>query len=114
MSTNVRRLTGKKVAVRPPSLAEPRNPWDRARIVQRTGKADGGEENRPQKGAKTPDGEKKQFLTSMDPDVIRRIKAAAALRDQRRVRAGKKRPRIGSIGIRTEEVVVSTAAFRVD
>jgi hypothetical protein len=33
-------------------------------------------------GRRPPDGEKKQFLTSMDPDVIRRIKAAAALRDQ--------------------------------
>ena len=32
-------------------------------------------------GRKPPDGEKKQFLTSMDPDVIRRVKAAAALRD---------------------------------
>jgi hypothetical protein len=29
-----------------------------------------------------PDGEKKQFLTSMDPIIIRRIKAAAALRDK--------------------------------
>lgn len=34
------------------------------------------------RGRKPPDGEKKQFLTSMDPDVIRRIKAAAALRDK--------------------------------
>ena len=33
-------------------------------------------------GRKAPDGEKKQFLTSMDPDVIRRVKAAAALRDK--------------------------------
>jgi hypothetical protein len=32
-------------------------------------------------GRKPPDGEKKQFLTSMDPTVIRRVKAAAALRD---------------------------------
>jgi hypothetical protein len=34
------------------------------------------------RGRKPPAGEKKQFLTSMAPDVIRRIKAAAALRDQ--------------------------------
>jgi hypothetical protein len=33
-------------------------------------------------GRKPPEGDKKQFLTSMDPDVIRRIKAAAALRDK--------------------------------
>jgi hypothetical protein len=33
-------------------------------------------------GRKPPPGAKKQFLTSMDPDVIRRIKAAAALRDK--------------------------------
>jgi hypothetical protein len=34
------------------------------------------------RGRKPPVGEKKQFLTSMDPDIIRRIKAAAALRDK--------------------------------
>jgi hypothetical protein len=34
------------------------------------------------RGRKPPDGEKRQFLTSMDPDIIRRIKAAAALRDK--------------------------------
>jgi hypothetical protein len=33
-------------------------------------------------GRKPPNGKKKQFLTSMDPDVIRRIKAAAAPRDK--------------------------------
>ncbi|MET4765234.1 hypothetical protein [Bradyrhizobium ottawaense] len=33
-------------------------------------------------GRKPPVGKKKQFLTSMDPEVIRRIKAAAALRDK--------------------------------
>jgi hypothetical protein len=32
-------------------------------------------------GRKPPAGTKKQFLTSMDPEVIRRIKSAAALRD---------------------------------
>lgn len=34
------------------------------------------------RGRKPPEGEKKQFLTSMDPDVIRRLKAAAPLRDK--------------------------------
>ena len=34
------------------------------------------------RGRKPPAGPKKQFLTSMDPDVIRRIKAAAALCDK--------------------------------
>jgi hypothetical protein len=33
-------------------------------------------------GRKPPAGAKKQFLTSMDPAVIRRIKAAAALLDR--------------------------------
>jgi hypothetical protein len=33
-------------------------------------------------GTETPPGTKKQFLTSMDPEIIRRIKAAAALRDK--------------------------------
>jgi len=32
-------------------------------------------------GRKPPPGTKKQFLTSMDPEIIRRIKSAAALRD---------------------------------
>ncbi|MET4312542.1 hypothetical protein [Bradyrhizobium sp. RT4b] len=32
-------------------------------------------------GRKPPAGTKKQFLTSMDPAVIRRVKSAAALRD---------------------------------
>lgn len=34
------------------------------------------------RGRKPPAGEKRQFLTSMDPEIIRRIKAAAALRDK--------------------------------
>lgn len=32
-------------------------------------------------GRKPPPGDRKQFLTSMDVEVIRRIKSAAALRD---------------------------------
>ncbi|QAU48840.1 hypothetical protein [Bradyrhizobium guangzhouense] len=34
------------------------------------------------RGRKPPDGEKKQFLSSMDPDVIRAIKVAAAELDR--------------------------------
>ena len=33
------------------------------------------------RGRKPPDGEKKQFLSSMDPEVIRAIKVAAAAMD---------------------------------
>ena len=32
---------------------------------------------KPRKGRKPPDGEKRQFLSSMDPNVIRAIKVAA-------------------------------------
>ena len=31
----------------------------------------------PRKGRKPPEGDKRQFLTSMDPEVIRQIKQAA-------------------------------------
>jgi hypothetical protein len=31
----------------------------------------------PRRGRKPPEGDKRQFLTSMDPDVIRAIKQAA-------------------------------------
>jgi hypothetical protein len=34
------------------------------------------------RGRKPPERPKRQFLTSMDPEVVRRIKAAAALRDK--------------------------------
>jgi hypothetical protein len=33
-------------------------------------------------GRPAPDSEKKQFLASMDPDILRRMKAAAALREK--------------------------------
>lgn len=36
----------------------------------------------PRKGRKPPSGNKRQFLTSMDPEVIRRIKQAAIGRDR--------------------------------
>ena len=40
------------------------------------------DKNPATRGRKPPEGEKKQFLTSMDLDVIRPIKSAAALRDK--------------------------------
>lgn len=36
----------------------------------------------PRKGRKPSSGDKKQFLTSMDPEVIRRIKQAAIGQDR--------------------------------
>jgi hypothetical protein len=39
-------------------------------------------DKKPARGRKPPDGVKKQFLASLDPDIIRRIKAAAALKDK--------------------------------
>lgn len=50
------------------------------RIMQRTGRVMA-DKKPATRGRKPPEGEKRQFLTSLDPDVIRRIKAAAALRD---------------------------------
>lgn len=38
-------------------------------------------EKKARRGRKPPDGPRKQFLASLDPDVLRRIKAAAAMRD---------------------------------
>jgi Ribbon-helix-helix protein, copG family len=35
------------------------------------------ESRSPRKGRKPPQGDKRQFLTSMDPEVIRQIKQAA-------------------------------------
>ncbi|MGY4499451.1 hypothetical protein ACVWYH_003382 [Bradyrhizobium sp. GM24.11] len=49
-------------------------------VAQRAGRVMA-ERNQATRGRK-PTGEKKQFLTSMDPDVIRRIKAAAVLRNE--------------------------------
>jgi hypothetical protein len=50
--------------------------------AQRVGR--GMAEKKPvvRRGRKPPDGEKKQFLSSMDPDVIRAIKVAAAELDR--------------------------------
>jgi hypothetical protein len=35
------------------------------------------EKKRPLRGRKPPGGERRQFLTTMDPDVVRQIKQAA-------------------------------------
>ncbi len=51
------------------------------RITQFTGSLIAEKKTAGKPGRKPPDGEKKQFLTSMNPDVVRRVKAAAALRD---------------------------------
>jgi len=50
------------------------------RIMQRAGRVMA-DKKLATRGRKPPEGEKRQFLTSLDPDVIRRVKAAAALRD---------------------------------
>jgi hypothetical protein len=46
-------------------------------IAQRTGRAMADEKPSPRRGRKPPPGDKRQFLTTMDPDVIRAIKQAA-------------------------------------
>lgn len=50
-------------------------------VAQRAGRAMA--DRKPAtRGRKPPEGSKKQFLTSMDPDAIGRVKAAAAMRDK--------------------------------
>jgi hypothetical protein len=46
-------------------------------MAQRTGRAMADAKPSQKKGRKPPQGDKRQFLTSMDPEVIRRIKQAA-------------------------------------
>jgi hypothetical protein len=73
----------KRAAPRGRTLAAPRNPWERAldRTIHGSGlMAEKKTAGKP--GRKPPSGAKKQFLTSMDPEIIRRIKSAAALRDK--------------------------------
>jgi hypothetical protein len=74
-----RRLAGKRAAMPSRILAAPRNPWDVARDRTTRRLAD---KKQAIRGRKPLEGEKKQFLTSIGPDVIRLIKAAAALRDK--------------------------------
>ena len=45
--------------------------------AQRTGRAMTDAKRSPKKGRQPPPGDKRQFVTSLDPDVIRRIKQAA-------------------------------------
>jgi hypothetical protein len=54
----------------------------RFRLKQLAGKVMADKKKPATRGRRPPEGEKKQFLTSMDPHIIRRIKAAAALRDK--------------------------------
>jgi hypothetical protein len=46
-------------------------------MAQRTGRAMADAKPSQKKGRKPPQGDKRQFLTSMDPEVIRQIKQAA-------------------------------------
>ena len=77
-STKGRRLSGKAKKRPRRTLAATRNPCDDSLRRTTRRKAHGGKEIGGQKGKKTPDGAKKQFLSSMDPIVIPDIKVAAA------------------------------------
>jgi Ribbon-helix-helix protein, copG family len=46
-------------------------------MAQRTGRAMADSKPSPKKGRKPPQGDKRQFLTSLDPEVIKQIKQAA-------------------------------------
>jgi hypothetical protein len=70
-------LSGKGTKLLFRSLAADCNPWDGSGIAQRTGRAMADEKPSPRRGRKPPPGDKRQFLTTMDPDVIRAIKQAA-------------------------------------
>jgi hypothetical protein len=72
-----------KIAGRPAlSLAVGRNPWDGFRDCTTHGQDNGGRENVSTKERKPPRGDKRQFLRSIDPNVIRAIKVAAASLDK--------------------------------
>src|ERR1700731_4570561 len=58
-------------------LAADSNPWEVRGIASRKGRAMADDKPSPRRGRKPPLGEKRQFLTTMDPDVIRAIKQAA-------------------------------------
>jgi hypothetical protein len=46
-------------------------------MTSREGRAMADDKPSPRRGRKPPPGDKRQFLTTMDPDVIRAIKRAA-------------------------------------
>jgi hypothetical protein len=58
-------------------LAADSNPWEVPRIAPRKGRAMADDKPSPRRGRKPPLGDKRQFLTTMDPEVIRAIKQAA-------------------------------------
>jgi len=51
-------------------------------IAPRKGRAMADEKPPSRRGRKPPEGDKRQFLTSMDPDVIKAIKQAAIDKDR--------------------------------
>jgi hypothetical protein len=58
-------------------LAADGNPWEVSGITTCKGRAMADDKPSPRRGRKPPEGEKRQFLTTMDPDVIRAIKQVA-------------------------------------
>jgi hypothetical protein len=58
-------------------LAANSNPWEVPRIASCKGRAMADDKPSPRRGRKPPQGEKRQFLTTMDPHVIRAIKQVA-------------------------------------
>jgi hypothetical protein len=71
------RLSGTRTKLLIRCLAADSNPWEVRGIASRKGRAMADDKPSPRRGRKPPLGEKRQFLTTMDPDVIRAIKQAA-------------------------------------
>jgi hypothetical protein len=71
------RLSGKRTKLLIRCLAADSNPWEVPSIAPRKGRAMADDKPSPRRGRKPPPGDKRQFLTTMDPDVIRAIKQAA-------------------------------------
>jgi hypothetical protein len=71
------RLSGKRTELLIRCLAANSNPWEIPRIALRKGRAMADDKPSTRRGRKPPQGEKRQFLTTMDPDVIRAIKQVA-------------------------------------
>jgi hypothetical protein len=75
-------LPGRMADASSRTLAGRQRPWDRsARQEDKDEPMTATKKKAATPGRKPPAGEKKQFLTSMDPDIIRRVKAAAAMED---------------------------------
>ena len=71
------RLSGKRTKRLIRVVAADSNPWEVSRITSRKAEAMADDKPSPRRGRKPPEGEKRQFLTTMDPDVIRAIKQVA-------------------------------------